>query len=89
MRCSHGARPLNMSSESLVRKRISPIQTKSGSAVSVHDDDEPQMVTAIASPAGREEKRQPPRHEQRERNAAHEERGRLGEAPEPRLHGWT
>ena len=29
---------------------------KSGSAVSVHDDAEPQIVTAIASPAGREMK---------------------------------
>ena len=45
-----------MSSESRVRKRISPIHTNSGSAVSVHDDAVPQMVTAIASPAGRDEK---------------------------------
>src|SRR6476619_6849230 len=37
-----------------VRKRISPIQMKSGSAVSVQLDAEPQIVTAIASPAGRE-----------------------------------
>ena len=42
-----------MSSESLVRKRISPIHRKSGSAVSVHDDIEPQIVTAMASPTGR------------------------------------
>src|SRR4051812_45465500 len=34
---SHGARPANISSESLVRKRISPIQTKSGSDASVHE----------------------------------------------------
>jgi hypothetical protein len=47
---------LNMSSESRVRNRISPIQTKSGNAVSVHDDAVPQIVTAIASPAGRDEK---------------------------------
>src|ERR1043166_5756376 len=53
MRESHGARPLNMSSESFVRKRISPIQTKSGSAVSVHDESDPHSVTAIASPTGR------------------------------------
>ena len=59
---SHGASPLNMSSESLVRKRISPIQTKSGSAVSVHDESEPQIVTAIASPTGRAEKSCMPSH---------------------------
>ena len=53
-RSSQGARPLNMSSDSRVRNRISPIQTNSGSAVSVHDDAEPQIVTAIASPAGRD-----------------------------------
>ena len=45
-----------MSSDSRVRNRISPIQTNSGSAVSVHDDAVPQIVTAIASPAGRDEK---------------------------------
>jgi hypothetical protein len=50
---SQGASPLNMSSERRVRKRISPIHTKSGSAVSVHDETEPQMVTAMASPTGR------------------------------------
>src|SRR5205823_8246793 len=55
-RSSQGASPLNMSSDSRVRKRISPIQTKSGSAVSVQDDAVPQIVTAIASPAEREEK---------------------------------
>ncbi len=51
-----------MSSESRVRKRISPIHTNSGSAVSVHDEAEPQMVTAIASPAGRDEKSSIPIH---------------------------
>ena len=61
-RSSHGARPRNMSSESRVRNRISPIQTKSGSAVSVHDDAVPQIVTAIASPAGRDEKSSMPIH---------------------------
>src|SRR3990170_8079385 len=39
---SQGARPSNIASESLVRKRIPPIQTKSGSAASVHDAFEPQ-----------------------------------------------
>src|SRR5918995_7103739 len=39
---SQGARPSNISSESRVRKRISPIHTKSGSAASVHDALEPQ-----------------------------------------------
>ena len=53
-RCIHGARPRNMSWLSRVRNRISPIQMKSGRAVSVQLDDEPQIVTAIASPAGRE-----------------------------------
>ena len=43
-----------MSSDRRVRNRISPIHTNSGSAVSVHDDAVPQIVTAIASPAGRE-----------------------------------
>jgi hypothetical protein len=39
--------------DSRVRNRISPIQTNSGSAVSVQLLALPQMVTAIASPAGR------------------------------------
>src|SRR6266540_5057521 len=39
---SQGARPANISSESLVRYRISPIQTNSGSAASVHEALEPQ-----------------------------------------------
>src|SRR5204862_432123 len=56
MRSSQGARPLNMSSDSRVRNRISPIHTNSGNAVKVHDDAVPQIVTAIASPAEREEK---------------------------------
>ena len=43
-----------MSCAEAVRNRISPIQMKSGSAVSVQLDDEPQIVTAIASPAGRD-----------------------------------
>ena len=52
-RSIHGARPLNMSSLSRVRKRISPIQMNSGRAVSVQLDDAVQMVVTIASPAGR------------------------------------
>src|SRR4051812_16913085 len=54
-RLTHGARPRNMLSLSLVRNRISPIQTNNGSAVSVQLEAEPQMVTAMASPAGRAE----------------------------------
>src|SRR5580765_8881949 len=52
--CIQGARPRNMSWLRRVRNRISPIQMKSGRAVSVQLADEPQIVTAIASPAGRE-----------------------------------
>src|SRR6202163_5151307 len=55
-RSSQGASPLNMSSDNRVQKRISPIHTNNGSAVRVHDDAEPQIVTAMASPAGRDEK---------------------------------
>src|SRR5688572_4832105 len=54
-RLTQGARPRNMLSLSFVRKRISPIQTKSGSAVSVQLEAAPQTVTAMASPAGRAE----------------------------------
>src|SRR5207247_11163638 len=39
---SHGESPSNISSESLVRYRISPIQTNIGSAASVHDALDPQ-----------------------------------------------
>src|SRR3954464_4025779 len=52
---TQGARPRNMLSLSLVRNRISPIQMNSGRAVKVQLEAEPQTVTAIASPAGREE----------------------------------
>src|SRR5690606_38451801 len=52
----HGASPWNMSCDSRVRNRISPIQMKSGSAVSVQLEAAPHTVTAIASPAGRGEK---------------------------------
>src|SRR6059036_954042 len=39
---SHGESPSNISSESLVRYRISPIQTNIGSAASVHEALDPQ-----------------------------------------------
>ncbi len=48
----HGARPSNISSESLVRKRISPIQMKSGSAVRVQLVLLPQIDVAMIGPAG-------------------------------------
>jgi hypothetical protein len=51
--CIHGARPRNMSWLSRVRNRISPIHTNRGSAVSVQLEALPQIVSAIASPAGR------------------------------------
>src|SRR3954471_10458916 len=54
-RLTHGASPRNMLSLSLVRNRISPIQMNKGRAVSVQLEAVPQTVTAIASPAGREE----------------------------------
>ncbi len=41
-----------MSSEMRVRKRISPIQMKSGSAVSAQLVLEPQVVVAMSGPAG-------------------------------------
>src|SRR5438067_13885219 len=47
-----GASPWNMSSEMRVRKRISPIQMNSGSAVSAQLVLEPQLVVAISGPAG-------------------------------------
>ena len=42
-----------MSSERRVRNRISPIQMNSGSAVRVQLEAAPNIVVAIASPAGR------------------------------------
>src|ERR1700704_4490832 len=39
---TQGARPSNISSDSLVRNRISPIQTNIGNAASVHEALEPQ-----------------------------------------------
>src|SRR6218665_587728 len=53
--CTQGDRPLNMSCDSRVRNRISPIQMNRGKAVSVQLEAEPQIVTAMASPAGRDE----------------------------------
>ena len=53
--CTQGARPLNMSWLNRVRKRISPIHTNRGRAVSVQLLLEPHTVTAMASPAGRAE----------------------------------
>ena len=52
MRPSHGARPRNISSDSLVRNRISPIQMKSGSAASSQDAALPQILVASTVPAG-------------------------------------
>src|SRR3954465_13130690 len=52
MRLSHGARPRNTSSDSLVRNRISPIQMNSGNAASVHELLLPQMVVASTGPDG-------------------------------------
>src|SRR3954470_11138899 len=54
-RLTHGASPRNMLSLSLVRNRISPIQMNRGRAVRVQLEAEPHTVTAIASPAGRDE----------------------------------
>ena len=45
---------LNKFSDNLVLNKISPIQTKSGKAVKVHEDDVPHIVVAIASPTGLE-----------------------------------
>src|SRR3546814_9259615 len=55
IRVIHGESPLNMSSARRVRNRISPIQMNSGSAVSDHDQDCPQLVVAMIEPAGADE----------------------------------
>src|SRR4029079_15687242 len=52
MRLSHGDSPRNISSDSLVRNRISPIQMNSGNAASVHDALLPQTVVASTAPGG-------------------------------------
>ena len=49
---SQGDRPRNISSDSRVRNRISPIQMNSGSAASVHEALLPQTVVASTAPAG-------------------------------------
>src|SRR3954452_5259821 len=49
---SHGAKPRNISSDSRVRNRISPIQMNSGSAASDHDALLPHTVVASTLPAG-------------------------------------
>ena len=59
---TQGARPRNMLSDSLVRNRISPIQTNRGKAVSVQLLEAPQIVIAMASPAGRDENSSMPIH---------------------------
>src|SRR5829696_2804874 len=50
--CSHGERPRNICSERRVRKRISPIQMKSGRAVSVQEAELAQTVVASTEPIG-------------------------------------
>src|SRR5258708_528354 len=49
---SQGANPRNISSDNRVRKRISPIQMKSGKAASDHDALLPHTVVASTLPAG-------------------------------------
>ena len=49
---SQGASPRNISSDSLVRNRISPIQMNSGSAASDHDALLPHTVVASTAPGG-------------------------------------
>src|SRR4030067_3367939 len=51
---SQGARPRNMSSETRLRNRISPIQMNSGSAVSAQLALDPHTVVAMSLPAGAE-----------------------------------
>jgi hypothetical protein len=49
---SQGAKPRNISSDSRVRNKISPIQMKSGSAASDHEALLPHTVVASTLPAG-------------------------------------
>ena len=49
---NQGDKPLNKFSDNLVLNKISPIQTKSGSAVNVQEELVPHIVVAIASPTG-------------------------------------
>src|SRR3970282_1678972 len=53
---SQGERPSNIWSDRRVRKRISPIQTKSGSAASVHEAFEPQNAWNRFTSGGEEVK---------------------------------
>src|SRR5436309_6577477 len=50
--CTQGDRPRNISSDSFVRNRISPIQMNSGSAASVHDALALHVVVASTVPSG-------------------------------------
>src|SRR5215216_6478115 len=50
--CTHGERPRNISSDNFVRKRISPIQMKSGKAASVHCELAAHVVVASTVPSG-------------------------------------
>src|SRR5437660_12917549 len=50
---SHGDRPRNISSDSLVRNRISPIQMNNGSAASVQDALALHVVVASTLPSGK------------------------------------
>src|SRR3954447_22023716 len=51
--CTQGERPRNISSDSLVRNRISPIQMNNGSAARVQDALALQVVVASTLPSGR------------------------------------
>src|SRR5664279_3776851 len=50
--CTHGAKPSNMSSDNLVRYRISPIQMNIGSALRSHEFDAVHIDVASTCPAG-------------------------------------
>src|SRR3954447_9914047 len=50
--CTQGDRPRNISSDSLVRNRISPIQMNSGNAAKVHDALALHVVVASTVPSG-------------------------------------
>ncbi len=53
-RCTHGARPSNMSSDKRVRNRISPIQMNIGSAVRSQEFEAAHTDVANTCPAGTE-----------------------------------
>ncbi len=55
-----GARPVNMSSDMRVRKRISPIQMNRGRAVMDHSELCPHTVVANSLPTGASEKKAMP-----------------------------